>query len=237
VKDEDVWVARMGAVLPGVTVANLGVMGYALDQQCLRLEDLGMKLAPDVVVLGLFGPDLDRGELTFRDDAKPRFVLEDDGGDGSDGSGLRLANVPVPDRASLSAMLKPPQVGSFAFALARKAFLDARDQTRFAPKWELARRILDRMKRASETGGARFVVAYFPAKPNSFDRVSDAHEVTVLEWATARGVPLMNLRETFVELGSSSFKQVWSGHWTPFGNDLVGRTVAEFLSTSSVLPR
>ena len=235
VKDEDVWVARMQTHLPGVTVANLGVMGYALDQQCLRLEDLGMKLAPDVVVLGLFGPDLDRDELTFRDDAKPRFELEDGGG--GDGTGLRLSNVPVPDRAASSATLKPPQVGSFAFALARKAFLDARDATRFAPKWELARRILDRMKRTSEAGGARFVVAYFPAKPNSFDRVADAHEVTVIEWATARDVPLVNLRETFVGLGSSSFKQVWSGHWTPFGNDLVARTVASFLTTSGVLPR
>ncbi len=233
VRDEEVWTDRLAKKLEqeqrGITLINCAVMGYGLDQQALRLEELGMKFSPDLVVVGLFGPDLDRNELTFRDDAKPRFVC--------DGDGLELVNVPVPTEEALLATLGRPSVVSYAWAMASKGMARLRERSPSAPKWELARRILDRMRATAVRGGARLVVAYFPAKPGSFSRNADRHETVVVEWARARGVPLVNVRDAFVALGSNRFFDVWHGHWTPFGNEVVAETIHHRLAELGLLDR
>lgn len=226
VRDEEVWTARLAAKL-NVPVINAGVMGYGTDQQCLRLEELGMKFQPDVVLLGLFGPDLDRNVLSFRDAAKPRFVLS--------GDGLEFANVPVPAPDELRSRLKPPAIHSYAFALAQVGIEHVIDRTRFAPKRELARRILDRIDGVAKAGGAKLVVAWFPAKPSSFSREPTDDEALVVEWAAARNVALVNVRPAFANLSPADRKNVWHNHWTPFGNQVVADAIAEGFGTLGVL--
>jgi len=228
VKDEEVWTEKLAQRIGGVRVLNLGVPGYGLDQQCLRLEELGMRLAPDLVLVGLFGPDLDRNELRFRDAPKPRFVL--------DGDGLRLDNVPVPTLEQLRTTFSRKRVGSYAWTMLRKIAAAGGGTGADAPKWELARRILDRMRAAAERGGSRFAVAYFPAKTTSFDREPDDYEKTVVSWAGANDVALVNVRETFFGLGSGRFREIWHNHWTPFGNEIVAEAVLAGLREFNAIP-
>lgn len=85
---------RLGS---GFQVLNGGVPGYGTDQALLRYErELGDKLKPDFVVLGIVRDDIPRNCNLFRAFyhhwtdlpwSKPRFVLE--------GDGLRLVNCPV----------------------------------------------------------------------------------------------------------------------------------------------
>ena len=100
--DELPYEDTFGAVLQeklgaGSQVLNGGVPGYGTDQAVLRYErELGPRLAPDVVILGIVREDIPRNVNLFRallfhwtemPWSKPRFVL--------DGAGLRLVNAPV----------------------------------------------------------------------------------------------------------------------------------------------
>jgi hypothetical protein len=229
VRDEDVWTEVLAGKLEDVTVLNLGVMGYGLDQECLRFEQLGSKLSPDVVLLGLYGPDIERIELSFRDDAKPRFVLA--------GDGLELTNVPVPTEEELLARIRAPSATSYAWALLAKGLASRRERSPAAPKWELARRILDRLRTSTEEVGARLVVVYFPAGPQSAGRAPGPDETTVVGWTRDRGVPLIDLREAFVAFGPERSAELWRGHWTPLGNRVVAEAVHAGLSELAVFAR
>lgn len=69
---------RLNAALPGVhEVVNLGVAGYATDQELLLLRRLGPRLSPDGIVLVLCDNDLDGNRLDFAylRYYKPRFAL------------------------------------------------------------------------------------------------------------------------------------------------------------------
>lgn len=88
VADDEVWTQRLELLCPRLEVFNLGVHGYGHDQMLLLLRELGRQLAPDVVLVGFLNTDMYRNVLSFRDYAKPRFVLE--------GGELRLSSIPVP---------------------------------------------------------------------------------------------------------------------------------------------
>jgi hypothetical protein len=92
------------------------------------------------------------------------------------------------------------------------------------------------MQAAAAAAGARFAIAYFPSKPMSFSRNADLYESTVVEWAAARSVPLVNVRETFADLGSGRWREIWHNHWTPFGNEVVADAVLAGLTELGVLP-
>ena len=188
-----------------------------------------MKFAPDLVLVGVFGDDLDRDELSVRDAPKPRFLL--------DGDGLKLDNVPVPTPEQLRARVERQRIGSYAFAMFRKMAAARSSDAPEATKWELARRILDRMKQRAEEGGARLAVAYFPKKAVSFGRDADAYEQTVVAWANNHGVALINIREVFNALGSPRFREVWKNHWTPFGNETVAAAIHDGLNEFNALPK
>ncbi len=257
VRDEEAWIPVMERELaaalarraPDATVRalNFGVMGYGLDQQVLRLEQRGLQHEPDLVLLGLFGPDLDRNALSFRDFAKPHFELAELGGadDSLDGicDGLRLF-APEPPRAGATRGIEVERLGehlelslptSAAAGLIARAIDDFHQLTTHSPKWEVARRLLDRALASSRGQGSRFAVAYFPAKAGSFDAFPDAHERCVVEWANARQVELINVRHAFRTLGSKRFHEVWSGHWTVFGNEVVGAAIAKELLSRGLL--
>ena len=80
-----------------VEVIALGTSGYATDQQLLWLESEGLKYQPDVLVLMFYYNDLWVNTDTT---GKPRYV--------ANGDSLRLTNVPVPRRASVSAPRPSP---------------------------------------------------------------------------------------------------------------------------------
>jgi hypothetical protein len=87
------WIARLLAERTGgcVDAVNMGVSGYATDQEYLLLQRLGAHLQPDLVVLVVCDNDFEGNQLdfAFRRYFKPHFVL--------DGAG-RLIPDPRPPR-------------------------------------------------------------------------------------------------------------------------------------------
>ena len=91
VGDDETYSHQLQALLPGTEVINLGVHGYGHDQMLIYLQEVAGYYQPDVVILGFLTQDMERNVLSFRDYAKPRFVL--------DGGRLVLKNSPVPSPA------------------------------------------------------------------------------------------------------------------------------------------
>jgi hypothetical protein len=88
VSDNETFSYYLEKLLPGSEVINFGIHGYGHDQMLLYLREEGIKYHPDIVILGFVGEDMERNMTSFRDYAKPRFVL--------DGGRLVLTNTPVP---------------------------------------------------------------------------------------------------------------------------------------------
>ena len=88
VRDDQTWSYYLQNLLPGSEVLNFGIHGYGHDQMLLYLRNEGIKYHPDIVILGFVALDMDRNLVSFRDFAKPRFVL--------DGARLVLTNTPIP---------------------------------------------------------------------------------------------------------------------------------------------
>ncbi|HVS11501.1 MAG TPA: GDSL-type esterase/lipase family protein, partial [Planctomycetota bacterium] len=224
VSDGEAWTARLESELGGVRVINLGGLGYGTDQQYLRLVGSGLDYEPDLVVLGFYGPDVNRNVLSFRDYAKPIFRL--------DGAGLRLENVPVPHPGDARAVWSAPAPRSWLASLAERRCLELLDQTRFAPKWEVTQRILDRILAASSERGARLLLAYFP---NKWWSSRSAEEVVLAAWAREREVAFVDVGEAFAELAPADQARLYEVHWTPLGNEVVARKLAREIERLGLL--
>ena len=88
VGDDETYSHHLEQLLPGTEVINLGVHGYGHDQMLIYLREEGIRYRPDIVILGFLTGDMERNVLSFRDYAKPRFVL--------DGGKPALRHSPVP---------------------------------------------------------------------------------------------------------------------------------------------
>ena len=108
-------------------------------------------------------------------------------------------------------------------------------RTRFAPKWEITRRILDATVESTRSRGVPFLLAFFPEKPASFyDKPYDT-EIVLSRWAEERGVRFFSVRPAFLKLSREDRRSVWYGHWTPFGNRVVASALAEEIHSSNLL--
>jgi hypothetical protein len=88
VSDDEIYSFYLQEMLPQAEIINMGAHGYGHDQMLILLKEEGIKYQPDIVILGFLGLDMSRNLLSFRDFAKPQFVLER--------GRLKLTGVPVP---------------------------------------------------------------------------------------------------------------------------------------------
>jgi len=87
VENEQVFARALTRHLPGSDSVNLAANGYSTVQSLVRLEDVGLALDPDVVIVGFFWNDL---EDNFDDKGGGRPIAAV----GEDGA-LRIENLPV----------------------------------------------------------------------------------------------------------------------------------------------
>lgn len=89
VEDHEVFTRLIEEKVRGVEVINLGVSGYATDQELLAFSEDGYKYAPDLVVLAFYANDLDELAASISYGYPKPFVVPDSGP-------LTFANVPAP---------------------------------------------------------------------------------------------------------------------------------------------
>jgi hypothetical protein len=151
VEDGQTYAEQLAQNLPGVEVVNLGVHGYGHDQMLLYLEEEGLRYHPDLVLLGFVGQDMARDLLSFRDYAKPYFLL--------DGGALRLCNVPVPspERVLRDEPLRPRLLDVLTMLRARVA---VHAGARRHARERIGGALLERIEREVEAAGATPLYLY-----------------------------------------------------------------------------
>lgn len=133
----------------GLEVLNFGVHGYGLGQMVLRLEEEGLRFAPDhVVVLLLVPGDLDRDVRAEYVHPKPVF--------GVDAAGkLTITNVPVPEASRQPWWQRHSYVAAYLFARP----VDTAAIDRIGDLLEVTHALLDRLEHTCREHGIRLTVA------------------------------------------------------------------------------
>ena len=208
-------------------VFNLGVPGYGLDQQLLMLESRGLRLRPDLILVGLHTPDVFRStKASHGRFAKPRFRLRD--------GRLELTNVPVPAPFPPGAV--PPARGLERSRFYRKISVQL-ERRGFGEVWDLTRSLFGRMAEGAAEAEARLVVLLLPPK---YAVYGSALERRSQEATTGRiagilrdlGIEHHDLTPALAGRASSEvlfFPQ--DEHFTPAGHRAVAEAVAERLTS------
>jgi hypothetical protein len=93
VNDEETYAAVLSSSLGDTDVINLGVIGYGIDQMLLTVKGEALKYSPDLIIVAFISDDIERSLVSFRDFAKPLFVLDPS-------RRLALVGAPVPPPAA-----------------------------------------------------------------------------------------------------------------------------------------
>ena len=220
VSDDETYAARLEALLSDTDVLNLGVHGYGHDQMLLTLREDGVRYQPDVVLLGFVAMDMPRNTLSFRDYAKPWFVLE--------GGRLALRGTPVPT---------PEEV--LAAESRRSRFLDllrmlaARVRERGSAAERITAALLAEIAGTARWAGATPVFVYLPVGAEMRPGPPLPGESFLLAEAGRLGVAATSRRPLFLEriAKGARFRSERrpTVHWGPEEHQLAAEGIAALL--------
>ncbi len=237
VDDDGSWPAQLERRVQR-PVLNAGVFGYGLDQIVLRAEQLVVTRDDvDLVILAVFGDDIDRCEYSYRFASKPYFKIRD--------GRLELRNVPVPDGHT------PVQLASLRSALEYSHLADVL-LTRVAPNWwliegrerhehergdEVASLLLERWSGFARRRDLRTLYVALLASAGSDSSEDTARLGALTNHAKRVGLEVLDLSRPLWEMIQAD-KDRWqatAGHLTREGNDWVAAQIAAWLESSPTL--
>lgn len=224
VRHEENWITRLEGALAPAEVINLAVTGYGTDQQLLRLERVGLGLAPDIVVLALFEGNVFRNvRLEQVGYPKPRFEIAEDGS-------LRLVGVPVPEAPPPAAWHQRSALGRLI--LGRGG--DLIEHLGYGEAWPVTEAILGRMKAASEGAGARLVVLVIPKDQAVHGKGlrRRLHQRTLARIAALlerAGIEYHDLTAPLMAAAEQRLYFFTDGHWNASGHEVAAAAAARFL--------
>jgi len=223
VGDGDCWPARLEQQLGDVEVFNLAIHGYGTDQQLRVLEEEGLRTRPDVVVVGFFLENILRNGLSFRDYAKPRYILRE--------GELVLTGSPVP---SPEEILKeePERPLSYLWhhlATRLESRLLSANLDQLAERqglFPLARALLARMKERADSVGARMMVVVITGLHWPMPEA----ERLVAQWGAELGFEVVEPKSDLDDAEKRYQRSMYSVlHFNPLGNFVTARAVAQAL--------
>lgn len=228
VGDADTFCQRLGGLLPGVEVLNLGVRGYGHDQMLLYLRETAARYEPDLVLLGYVTDDALRNLSGFRDFAKPRFELE--------GPRLVLRGTPVPTPGEVLAAepYRSKLLDLFTIAGQHAAWRSGRRQ-RAATALTFA--ILREFFREVQALGARPLVVDLPVWDEL--RVSDPaplpRERGLQALCDSERWPYLRLRPIFLAHQRAGGRLETRAHWGAVEHWLAAQAIADFVRERHLL--
>ncbi len=231
VSDDETYCHYLQQALPQAEILNFGVHGYGHDQMLLLWREIGLKMDPDIVILGFVYRDSFRNLLSFRDFAKPKFEVDD--------KGLVLTNVPVPTpEVVLAAEPYRLALGDLAdmLRLALSQTSGEHEQRARALTTEIVGEFVDSVR----DSGAEPMVFYLPM-PSELHRYAKGEPVVVdfVEELSREIAPPITTFSTLpgferaLEEGRELKKH---GHWSPLGNRIIADQIEDFLVQNNLVP-
>ena len=211
--------------LKGVEVLNFGVHGYGLGQMALRLEEEGLGLHPDHVVVVLLVPqDLVRTSSDRFSHGKPVFSVVD--------SELRIGNTPVPTADRQPWLYR--HVFSAAWLWGRPR--ERQEPASFGGMLQNGRALLQRMKSRCDAADAGFtLVQIIVAETLDAMQLDPGHSAVVDRMRRSvleLDVDTLDLVEYLARAYAIHDQALLAerGHWSPRGNCMIARRIAEHLA-------
>ena len=200
--DNEIFSYFLDEMMPGIDVLNLGVGGYGHGQILLKLKEEALKYNPDAVVLFFVRQNMHRNILTFRDYAKPRYVLRD--------NKLMLTNVPVLTGEELK---RREGFNIYVVDLFKILAYLRRERMGLVEKEEisLTRALIREMEESCKDIGARFILIGFMDEKSLIEGL--AGKDSTLLFVDKSGIP-----ETAFE-----------SHWKALGHKLVAKNILKGL--------
>ena len=224
VNDTETYAYYLQEMLPDTEVINLGVMGYGHDQMLLYLKEEGVKYKPDIVILGYMTMDEIRNLLSFRDYAKPRFVLVS--------NKLKLTNVPVPTPESiLKNELFKPKIFTLLSLLKRR-----QEATLLAEERKVTEAILAEMVKTINSIGAIPIFVYLPSGEVIYDLTGERKpgQDFFFELCKKINVRCLSSLQYFQDNIRKGNTLQTEGHWDAKEHRLAAEGIKEYLIDNKI---
>lgn len=228
VSDNETYSYYLQKMLPNAEIINMGVHGYGHDQMLIYLEEEGVKYKPDIVILGFLQMDMSRNLLNFRDYAKPKFVISNDG--------LKITGYPIPRPEDI---LKwnwlRPRLYDIWSILRHKARVNSGLYERQMN--EITKRILWKMVETVSQAGAVPVLIYLPATDEIGNQTSFTEgERFLFSWCDEKDLTYcFSTRPYFADNVKKGAYFNMVGHWSPLEHFTVAQAIHDYLKAKDLL--
>ena len=210
----------------------MGVHGYGHDQMLILLKEEGIQYNPDIIMLGFLPMDMSRNLLTFRDFAKPKFVLEN--------NKLRLTGNPVPrPEEIISWDWVYPRIVSIASIVNYKMKELSGEFREESEKITTA--ILTELTKVAVSIGATPIFTYLPSQEEITPVSLSTTDLTLGEkffFAMCQKIDQLkcfSTRPFFIEKMNKGITFKSHGHWGPAGHLTVAEAIKGYLSGEGYL--
>ena len=231
VDDRDTYAYRLAEKLPGVEVLNLGVHGYGNDQMLIYLREEGLGYQPDVVIIGVVSQDMARNVLSFRDYAKPHFVVLEGGR-----LALRNSPVPSPEEVLRAEVWRSRLADALTMLWHRFRALSGVEKD---AKHRLTLALLDELGATIEAAGGKPVYLYVPVgtEIEREDPVPTKRKSFFLSYCRERKRACVDPAERFLRRVQEGARLKTKGHWDAEEHDLAAEAIAAYLLEQRIVPR
>lgn len=212
-------------------VINMGVHGYGPDQFYIYFMRDGLKYKPDVVVFGLFLPDIHRTAFSVRSFFKPKFIV-DNGELKIDEASTHIPNL----RASLimsSDIKKKARIYSVSYILGSLNKL-MRLATAYRQETETTLKIIEKMNSELKKENIRLVVLLIPEQEMVEKGNTNYYGVVpkITKNLQEVGIDYINLQPIFKKEFTETGQSLYQGHLKKEGNMVVARELYGHLGKS-----
>ena len=227
------WIpAYLSDRLNTVTVLDLGVGGFGLDQIYLIFQQTVRTVPNPTVIIGVLHDDLDRSVLGSRTYQKPRFVLE---------SGeLRLTNVPIEPDVDRYRREHPPQIRSYLVSAlirlyARYSPSLAEKLSRRAEKEAINAKIIEKLQQEALASNVPIFFLLFYEQhylaSDSWQETFLKAKLSELQIPYVDTKPILKHYAGLNSLTHASFYVKNDGHHNDLGNKVIAEALLEFLKS------
>jgi GDSL-like Lipase/Acylhydrolase family len=202
---------RLEALEPRWRVDNLGMTGFGPDLMLRALEQVGLQLHPDIVVLTMYTDDFRR--------VRPEYA----------GAGFEIPRYVVQEKQLVS--VDYPRAGVWTRWHTVSAAREALWRTS-GTEWILNAAILDRVREHAGRSGFDLVLMFLPG---TSDTPKDRERRSWLRaYAERTGTRYLDLTDTLLagERQPLFIRDNW--HLNARGHEVVGRTLGDFLNSPDV---
>lgn len=209
-----------------IDVINMGVHGYGPEQSYLYFMRDGLKYKPDIVVFGLFLPDIHRTAFRVRSFFKPRAFIEN--------GELKLDSYQIPDLRTALQMSHDVKSKKRLYSISY--FLGAfnkliRLATAYEKETSLTLKIIEQMDAQLKKDNIRLIVLLIPEQEMVEKGNADYYGVVpkITKTLGKDGIEYINLQPVFKNETDSKKQSLYQGHLKPEGNLAVAKELYEHL--------